>query len=93
MDDFSRLSGAVPIAPVSNRVWGLQKKRKPGDRKRRNRKEEDGTTFNREADQGSTGAEEAKDAEAVENQAFEGEIGYGSSGEKKKISRKIDLVI
>ena len=95
MDHFSRLSGTAPITPLSGKVWRVQKKSKIGDRKEENRKRD----RNHASDGGENGAggaasanEQARAPDA-EVRDFEGEIGYSSSGIKKSVKRKIDLVI
>lgn len=92
MEDYSNLKGSGAVTPLSERIWGVQKKRKTGDRNpqngRRPRKEvgdpeAPGTDLLRTAAPG----EEPLPAEAAE------EMGYGTRKGLKKVSRQVDLVI
>ncbi|MFH1491611.1 MAG: hypothetical protein ABII06_22095 [Pseudomonadota bacterium] len=95
MDNFSRLSGTAPITPLSGRVWRVQKKRKMDDRKGQDREKDRRHDPDREEDgaMGASTANEQATAPDPEVRDFEGEIGYSSSGIKKSVKRKIDVVI
>ena len=92
MDDYSQLKGSVPVAPASERVWGVQKKRKVTDRNRQN-----GKKFPRDGAGKEKGEGQAQELEAGEEVSgksdSEEEIGYGSHGMKKKLNRQIDMVV
>ena len=94
MEDFSRLNGPAHISPVSGRLWGVLKKRKYEERKREERKKyQKGKAEKEEDPEAKKNTNKKEGNGASQDQDFEGEVGYSSSGVKKKISRKIDLVI
>ena len=94
MEDFSRLNGAAHLSPVSGRVWGVLKKRKFEERKREKGKEDQKGKEGKEEDpKGAKNTNEKEGNGASQDQDLGGEIGYSSSGAKKKIRSKIDLVI
>ena len=95
MDNFSRLSGTAPITPLSGRVWRVQKKRRMDDDEGEDRKKDRRHAPDAEEDgaKGISTAKEQTTGPDTEVRDFEGEVGYSSSGIKKNVKRKIDLVI
>jgi|GEM_PF-6577799 len=94
MNEVSRLSGASPVSPTSNRVWKPPRKQKPGDRpagKRPKRYRND------EENRGSTGEREEKDKPEIEEietpEDGDGPLSYGSGVFKKPRNHKVDLII
>ena len=91
MDNFSKLNGAIPVASPSGGVWKIQKKRKTGDKKRRNGKKEE---INKDE---KSARDFPVDLETLipDNNDYgymEEEIGYGNTGKKSTVKRKIDLI-
>lgn len=94
MDEYSRLSGNADLSRIPDKVWNVEKKLRVGDRAQRDKKrqgkkgeersqgEEDGIRYIEE-----TASENGE--EAVETE----EVGYGSTGVPRRLSRKVDLVI
>jgi hypothetical protein len=92
MEDYSNLKGSGAVIPTSERIWGVQKKRKAGDRNPQN-----GKRPWREAGDGDVPGTDLERAVAAgeESLCAEGEevMGYGARKGLKKISRQVDLVI
>ncbi len=81
MDDYSRLEGTVPVSPASGGVRRVRKKGKTGDRNRQHGKRDQRVR----REQGNKDEGPKPDVEE--------EVDQGSTGQKKRPSRKIDLVI
>lgn len=95
MNDVSRLSGASPVSPTSNRVWKSPRKQKPGERSGRNRhddhlkEEEDGRR-----DTAQPNEPQVPETEEPEDPGDGGDpLSYGTAGLKKSRNHKVDLVI
>jgi len=95
MNDVSKLGGASPVSPTSNRVWKSPRKHRPGEhppgKKRKDprkgeKEPQDTVSLSQE--------EEVLDNEAAPSQDENGEpLSYGSGGLKKPRNHKVDLVI
>ena len=92
MEDYSNLKGSGAVIPLSERIWGLQKKRKTGDRNPQNggrprRGGADAEGPETDPERPAAPGEEPLPAEGEEG------IGYGTRKGLKKVSRQVDLVI
>ncbi len=95
MNDVSKLSGASPVSPTSNRVWKPPRKQKPGDRSAKkeqrdpSKKEEEGRQ-----DTAQTVEPQALATDEIQEKDENGEpLSYGTGGLKKPRSHKVDLII
>lgn len=90
MDDYAQLKGSIPAAPTSERLWGVQKKRKVRDR-------QNGKKPLRDSAGKEKGEEQAQGLEAGEEASGRSDseegIGYGSHRMKKKSNGQIDMVV
>ena len=95
MNGYSGFGGTSGITPATERVWAVQKKRKAGDYRRRQDKEND-------SGKGEKREEEVKRSQVMEEAGTrhgsgspdgEEEVVYGSGKPRAPKSRKIDLVI
>ena len=95
MNDVSKLSGASPVSPTSNRVWKPPRKQKPGEhptgkkrkQPRKGKRDEQDTVI-------LSGEQEAPATEDTPSHDENGEpLSYGSGGLKKPRNHKVDLVI
>jgi hypothetical protein len=90
MDDYSQLKGSVTVGAVSERVWGVEKKRKLTDRKPQNGRKP--VSAGKEKGEGQAQVLEACE-EVIDKPDSEEEIAYGSHRMKKKSNRQIDMVV
>ena len=92
MEDYSNLKGSGSVAPPSERVWGVQKKRKTGERDPQN-----GRRHEREKDDQENLDDrlERLESQGEEPACPEGEEtpGYGSHRGTKKTRGQVDLII
>ena len=92
MEDYSNLKGSGSVAPPSERVWGVQKKRRTGERDPQN-----GRRHEREKDAGDSldNRLEPLESPGEEPACPEGEEtpGYGTHRGAKKTQRQVDLII
>jgi hypothetical protein len=93
MEDYSNFKGTGAVAPPAERIWGLQKKRKAGERnpqngRRREREKEAGENPNRLPEPLETLAGNEPVSLAVEETP-----GYGGRRGIKKTLGQVDLVI
>lgn len=95
MNDVSRLTGASPVSPSSNRVWKSPHKQKPGDRRaKRKREEHSGKEEDRRETRDEQQKQETPGIEEVELQDNGGKsLTYGPDGLRKPQNRKVDLII
>jgi hypothetical protein len=90
MADLANLKGGVPAASPTERIWGVQKKEKAGDRDAQNRRralrrESGGALVNEDA-----GQELERESRPDEQDE---EFGYGSRRFKKRVTPQVDVVI
>ena len=92
MGIYSKLDGTAPISHSSAGVWKILKKRKTGDRKRRNEKRRQRGKEEQEGNENILTDEgvEQLDVDSLDNNE---QIGYGSVNKKNMMPRKIDLKI
>jgi len=92
MEDYSNLKGSGSVASLSERVWGVQKKGKTGERNPQNGRRQERMKAARESlDDGMERLESAGEEPACP----EGEEtpGYGTHRGAKKTQRQVDLII
>lgn len=85
MED-SNLRGGVAAPSVSERVWGVPKKRKTTDEKPR------GGRYHKNSSGQDKSEEAVEEIEAGGNPEPE-DLGYGSDGIRKKRIRQVDVII
>lgn len=95
MNDVSKISGASPASPTSNRVWKPPRKQKPGERSAERGHEENSK---KEEDGGQDAAQSKKmhvlEIEKIEDRDENNEpLSYGAGGLKKPRNHKVDLII
>ncbi len=96
MNEVSKLSGASPVQPASNRVTRSPRKRKPGERPAGKRKtysppREDEENRNAVDPTGEEREQETAEGETPEENGER--LIYGAGGFKKPRNPKVDLVI
>jgi hypothetical protein len=92
MEDYSNLKGSGSVAPLSERVWGVQKKRRTGDRNPQNGKRHE---MEKDASESLGDRVERLESPGEEPTCPEEEetTGYGTHRGGKKTSRQVDLII
>lgn len=95
MNDVTRLTGASPVGPSSNRVWKSPHKQRPGDRqaKRKRREHSRKEDEHRETADGRSGQGTMEMEVIDEPSGGDQPLSYGSNGLKKLRNHKVDLVI
>ncbi len=95
MNDVSRLSGASPVSPSSDKVWKSPHKQEPGDRRaKRKRREHSGQGEDRRETRDEKEKQETPGIEEVEPQDNgDKPLTYGPDGLRKPKDRKVDLII
>jgi hypothetical protein len=92
MEDYSNLKGSGSVAPLSERIWGVQKKGKTGDRNPQNGKRHEREKAAKEPLESGLEQLESPGEEPVWPEGEEG-TGYGTLRSRKKSSRQVDLII
>jgi hypothetical protein len=92
VDDYSQFKGSAPASPLSERVWGVQKKRKVTDRNPQNGRKPQRDSAGKPKGEGQEQGLEAGE-EAMGKTDLEEEIGYGSHKIRKKSNRQVDMVV
>jgi hypothetical protein len=93
MDHFSKLNN-IHVNSLPGSVWGIQKKRKTGDRKQQEREKGGGADDKKENDMKDAAAAEGNsESGKTGEQILEEDLGYSPTGARVKIKRKIDLII
>ena len=92
MDDYARLGGMKQVGEMPGKIWKIQKKRKPTERKHNRNKNKGNETAGKDIlsekhEQNTSGDP------AGNEQETEFETGYGTTPLKKKKAGKIDLII
>jgi hypothetical protein len=86
MDDYSKLKDGIPVTSVSERVWGVPKKRRAadGDSNRGGPRKKNADREKREEQDQAMVKEERPEPE---------EPGYGCDGIRKKRNAQVDVII
>ncbi len=101
MNDVSKLSGASPVSPTSNRVWKPPQKQKSGDRppkkdprRKQGEEKEGGDRMEDRENREGQGDRRTLQIEEIGPQDGKGEpLSYGAGGLKKPQNHKVDLII
>lgn len=95
MNDVSKLSGASPVSPTSNRVWKPPRKQRPGDRSTGKRNESNSEKDEeRRQDTARSAGLQALITNENEDRGRKGEaLSYGAGGLKKPRNHKVDIII
>ncbi|MEW6669185.1 MAG: hypothetical protein AB1512_28570 [Thermodesulfobacteriota bacterium] len=92
MEDYSNLKGSGSVAAPSERVWGVQKKTKTGERGPQNGRRHEREKVAGESPDNSPERLEPQGEEPACPEGLE-TPGYGAHRGVKKTSRQVDLVI
>ncbi|MBN1104821.1 MAG: hypothetical protein JXL84_15490 [Deltaproteobacteria bacterium] len=89
MADLANLKAGVPAASPSERIWGVQKKERTGDRNPQNGRK----ALKRES--GNVHGDDDTDRELEREGPYQPDedFGYGTRKLRKRLTRRVDVVI
>jgi len=89
MADLTNLKGGVPAASPSERIWGVQKKERTGDRNPQNGK----NALRRESASARGDEDTGQELEREGRPEADEEFGYGARKFRRRVTRQVDVVI
>jgi hypothetical protein len=89
MADLANLKGGVPAASPSERIWGVHKKEKTGDRNPHNGRK----PLRRESGSATVDEDTGQEIETEGRPEPDEEFGYGTRKLRNRLTRQVDVVI